>query len=378
MLYRWTTIYLILFALTAPIEQPLWPAYSSFWAEVFEPFYKASGVALGIEEGYYVLASDSTGFYLHLIVLAAGAALLLVWDKKNWSWQLQPYLQLGIAYYLGMQLGRYGLDKLLKQQFFLPEPNTLYQPLGYIEKDLAFWSVMGSSWSYSFWTGIVELLAALALFYRPSRALGALLAAGVMGQVLLINISFDINVKIYSAGLLWMALYLLWPRLKGLWAWSSGQALAAKQSLGPSFRKGQKRVLKTALLLLILLNIAWPYRHRQHWNDDMETRPPLHGAYALEDGQQFYIHRRGYWIMQQGRRQKSYRLRYLPKEGLALYDLQSDSLWARLYYRQTSDQLFLFGQWAGQEVSWRANTLMYRELPLLQPAKHWRLEDWRE
>jgi len=378
MLYRWTSVYLILFALTAPIAQPLWPAYSAFWAEGLAPFYAVCGALLEIEGGYYHLASDSTGFYLHSIFLAVLAALLLLWDKKNWSQQFQPYLQLGIAYYLGMQLGRYGLDKLLKQQFFLPEPNTLYQPLGYIEKDLAFWSVIGSSWTYSFWTGLLELLAALALFYRPSRALGALLAAVVMGQVLLINISFDINVKIYSAGLLWMALFLLLPKLKGLWAWSSGQVLAAKQPLGLPFRQSQKRFLKTILLLLILLNIGWPYRHRRHWNDDLELRPPLHGAYVLEDGQQFYIHRRGYWIMQQGRRQKSYRLRYLPKDGLALYDLQSDSLRARLYYRQTSDQLFLFGQWAGQDVSWRANTLMYRELPLLQPAQHWRVEDWRE
>ena len=378
MLYRWTTIYLILFALTAPIEQPLCPAYSAFWAEGLASFYSACGELLGIEGGYYRLASDSTGFYLHSIWLAVLAALLLLWDKKNWSQQFQSYLQLGIVYYLGMQFGRYCLDKLLKQQFFLPEPNTLYQPLGYIEKDLAFWSVMGSSWTYSFWTGIVELLAALALFYRPSRALGALLAAGVMGQVLLINISYDINVKLYSAGLLWMALYLLWPRLKGLWAWSSGQALAARASLGPSFLGGRKWWIKTLVLLCIGLNILWPYRHRRHWNDDMETRPPLHGAYVLEDGQEFYIHRRGYWIMQQGRRQKSYRLRYLPEDGLALYDLQSDSLQARLYYRQSSDQLFLFGQWAGQDVSWRANTLIYRELPLLRPAKHWRVEDWRE
>ena len=45
-------------------------------------------------------------------------------------------LHTGVAWFLALQLLQYGFDKVFKHQFYLPEPNTLYTPLGLLPPDL--------------------------------------------------------------------------------------------------------------------------------------------------------------------------------------------------------------------------------------------------
>ena len=57
-----------------------------------------------------------------------------------------------------MQVAGYGVQKLLMQQFFTPEANTLYTPLGRLDKDILFWTTMGLSRGYNIFLGVVERL----------------------------------------------------------------------------------------------------------------------------------------------------------------------------------------------------------------------------
>ena len=103
---------------------------------------------------------------------------------------------------LAFFLLRYGFDKLFKHQFYLPEPNTLYTPVGLLSKDILFWTSMGTSHSYNVFMGLIEIIPAFLLFFKRTRMLGGLISFAVLLNVLMINIGFDITVKILSSFLL--------------------------------------------------------------------------------------------------------------------------------------------------------------------------------
>ena len=162
------------------------------------------------------LDSDSKGMYLWAVTWAAVsvlAALGYLWGKKSGKFLvfIQTNFPSFVAFYLSLQLFRYGWDKVFKHQFYLPEPNTLFTPLGYLDKDILYWSTMGSSYSFTVFGGIMELIPAVLLLFRPTRIIGAAITFGVFLQVLMINIGFDITVKCLSGFLLLLSFSLLLP-----------------------------------------------------------------------------------------------------------------------------------------------------------------------
>jgi hypothetical protein len=64
--------------------------------------------------------------------------------------------------------------------------------------------------------GIVEVVGALLLVWRRTTILGALISSAALLNVVVLNVSYDIGVKLYSLHLLLMAAFLLAPDLKPL------------------------------------------------------------------------------------------------------------------------------------------------------------------
>lgn len=169
------------------------------------------------------ISSDSSTLYL-LVFILLGIAILFVAlisfvsvSKRKITFMVQN-IQLFLVFYLSLVMFMYGFDKIFKAQFYLPEPNTLYTPLGMLEKDLLFWSTMGSSYSYTVFLGFAELLSALFLLHRKTRNFGLFLLFGILLNVVMINLSFDISVKLYSFFLLIVCFLLLVSSVKQLMA----------------------------------------------------------------------------------------------------------------------------------------------------------------
>ena len=75
---------------------------------------------------------------------------------------------------------------------------------------------MGYSTTYQMFAGAMEVVAGLLLLNRKTVTLGLLVASGVFANVLAMNLSYDIPVKIFSGHLLFYCIYLLahdWQRL---------------------------------------------------------------------------------------------------------------------------------------------------------------------
>src|ERR1041385_6593850 len=89
--------------------------------------------------------SDSAGFYMHTINLLIISIIAgLVWNfsdrKRLNNEKLLYWLFAVMRYYLGFMMLFYGFDKVIKLQFYFPEPNTLFTPIGKLPHGSLYWS----------------------------------------------------------------------------------------------------------------------------------------------------------------------------------------------------------------------------------------------
>ncbi|MDX1445893.1 hypothetical protein [Lishizhenia sp.] len=102
---------------------------------------------------------------------------------------------------------KYGLDKLIGGQFNIVEGNLLHKELKDFSKDLLLWATLQSSELFNYVTGGVEIIGGLFILNTYTRKLGLLVCTTSLLFVVLLNFSFDINVKILSLYLLAQSIY---------------------------------------------------------------------------------------------------------------------------------------------------------------------------
>ncbi|MBO2008245.1 hypothetical protein [Hymenobacter negativus] len=378
---RWLLLFAGLFALTVPFRYQVLPNVGVWLRPVLETGLTA------LTGPRAALFSDSAGLWLYAGLLAVGTAVA----AALWLWlgprtpvgeaRLRYGLHTGAAWWLALHLLLYGFDKVFKSQFYLPEPNTLYTPLGQLSPDLAYWSVMGTSHAYSVFAGLLEVLPGLLLLWGRTRLLGGLLALAVLANVLALNIGFDISVKLWSGFLLLLAGVVAGPGLRTLWAGLvAGRWVPPTRPLRPAGWQGRGvGALRGLLLGILLLETAGPLIGRGAFDDDAVPRPLLHGAYAVQPDvpaappagplpRRVFVHRQGYFITQSASDNfRSYTLRYAPGRLLLCDEAGRPG---ELRYHLDSAGLHLRGTLSGPDsVQWLARPLPGRELPLLRPGR---------
>ncbi len=187
------------------------------------------------------------------------------------------------CYYIAFILLEYGFNKVFKAQFYLPEPNILYTPFGNLTKDILYWSTLGTSHSYSLFMGIIEVLVAILILFKPTRILGLLMTIAIFINVVLINFGFDISVKTFSIFLLFASIFAVFPYLKILINFlifhNTEQLFINNQTIiSNTFIKTW---IKFSVIGLFFIQILYPYFKSQNFNDDTFKRPFLHGAYQV-------------------------------------------------------------------------------------------------
>lgn len=235
---------------TASAPWPL-PARIGFrFAALYFPAYLV--VALTHVNGP---SSDTSAvFHLLSIVLPAAIAGTLLWswlDRRATSYpRLYPVLDGFLRFIVIAAMMLYGFDKLFLHQFPKPDAAVLQAPLGKLGPMRFMWLFMGYSPLYQAFGGAAELAGALLLSFRRTRLLGALLLIGVMTNVFLLNLSYDVCVKLLSGHLLLMVLFLTAPDLPRLRRFFL--AAPAPVVRGPVLR-WTRRVAAAVLVLLFAL-----------------------------------------------------------------------------------------------------------------------------
>ena len=155
-------------------------------------------------------------------VLAAAVAITLAWTllarrghgtslARRSSDRAKAACRLAVRIVLAASLIEYGMTKVFLTQFPVPSLTALVTPVGEMTLSALLWTTIGSAPAYQITTGLVEALAGVLLLLPWTVTLGALLGVVSLLQVLLLNLTFDIGVKLVTTHLIVMALILLAP-----------------------------------------------------------------------------------------------------------------------------------------------------------------------
>lgn len=223
------------------------------------------------------------------LVLALLAALLwTALDRRRPNYaRLHEWLRVYVRFSLATTMISYGSYKVLKSQFPDPALDRLLQPFGDASPMGLLWTFMGASKSYNVFSGAAEMVGGLLLTLRRTTLLGALVSAAVMVNVVVLNFSYDVPVKLYSLHLLAMALFLALPdarRLADLFLWNRP---APPAPIVPLFgRRWLHRGTLGLRTLAIAAYVAWAvygsYQGMKQYGD-LAPKPALYGIWNVDE-----------------------------------------------------------------------------------------------
>ncbi len=152
-----------------------------------------------------------------LIFAAIATAIWSVLDRRRDNYvALYKWFRVFIRFALASQLIGYGVDKVVPLQMPFPYLTRLLEPFGNFSPMGVLWSSVGASPAYEMFAGSAEMLGGILLIVPRTTTLGALVCVADMTQVFMLNMTYDVPVKLFSFHLFLMALFLLSPELRRL------------------------------------------------------------------------------------------------------------------------------------------------------------------
>ncbi|WP_067676282.1 DoxX family protein [Nocardia miyunensis] len=308
--FRFLFVYLGLFGLTIPQITMVFmgwfrvslPEDSGTWLErlagptlswVGRMIFGANDVRL-----YPNGSGDQAIYWVWLFcVLVIALVVTAVWsllDRRRLEYRtLAGWSLVVLRVLLGGQMLLYGFVKLIPTQMPAPTLTRLLEPYGQFTPMMVLWSQVGSSRPYEMLLGLAEVLAGLMLFIPRTALLGAMLSLVDLAQVFVLNMTFDVPVKILSAHLLLASSVLLAPEARRLVT-----VLLLGRAAGPStapypFRTPRARRIATLVQVLLAIWVVVGLCHMQwqtwHSYGPGRPKPPLYGIWTVtrftRDGQ---------------------------------------------------------------------------------------------
>lgn len=241
---------------------------------------------------FYFMGDNYWGLTSALTFMMLSFLIAFIWtlvDKGKKFPYLYKYLQVFARYYIAFVLLGYGLEKIDYNQF-ATDPISMLIRFGDNDRYHAFRSFMGISKSYKFFAGLIELIPFLLLLFRRTSTIGALIALGVLVNVLMLNIGYDIWLKLILINLILFCIFILLPDIKRLY-----QIFVLRQStaltLVPAIIKNKKYkwLQYTAKFLLIGVAAFMQVSLEMRWYHERVNGPykELVGVYDVKEFSSF-------------------------------------------------------------------------------------------
>jgi hypothetical protein len=166
-------------------------------------------------------SGDTTFDYVFVItrlLLALVLALVLIPLRNRFKWIKFSYPGMIVyaRYFVGITLIQYGVVKFMIGQFPGPSISSMEQTFGEFSPMGLAWRFFGYSDLYKIFMGLSEISAGLLLLFRRTVVVGAMLSIAVVTNIVLVNFSFDVPVKLFSSHLLFFSILIFLPYAKGL------------------------------------------------------------------------------------------------------------------------------------------------------------------
>lgn len=293
---RFLFVYFFLFVLTGeevreiPFLAPLFEKYTALWHAIAVWIGRH---LLGIRHDI-PLDGDGSGdttfrWILLLCYPLLAAAVAVVWSaldrKKNRDERIGAWLRFLLRFTLATALIIYGMIKIIPNQMPAPRPTMLLQRLGELTPMRLLWTYMGASAPYQMFTGLAELLGGVLLLVPRTTLFGALVAFADMTMVLMLNLCYDVPVKINSFHYWIMALVLIAPDARRLL-----DALVLNRTVEPAAHAvlfARPRRERAAQILFLLFGLyligASAAEGIERYRERNPPKPPFYGAWTVEE-----------------------------------------------------------------------------------------------
>ncbi len=290
--FRFAFIYWPLYFMTnavAPFLEDLGQKYEQLVWHRLVPWVGARLLGLGEIATQTTGSGDRTYDYVQLLCFFTIATTATgIWSlgaRRAEYTRLDTGLRLIVRFMLASALVSYGMIKVIKLQMPTPSSLRLTQDLGDFSPMGLLWTFLGASTAYEMFAGAAEVLAGVLLLFRRTALLGALVAAGVMANVVAMNFCYDVPVKLYSSHLFLAAIFLTLPdvrRLADFFLFHRPVAPRAPAPAGPRWVRVARRVVHLAVVAAVLgMNLKGALEARKTYGEAAPT-PPLHGLYDVE------------------------------------------------------------------------------------------------
>jgi uncharacterized membrane protein YphA (DoxX/SURF4 family) len=229
---------------------------------------------------------DTFGWATHLCMLVFAALVTVGWsifNRRRGYASLHKWFRVLVRFSLASQMFSYGFVKVFPSQmpfqiYRLVEPFGNFSPMGVL------WSFMGASQPYEIFGGCAEVLGGILLILPRTATLGALICMADMTQVFILNMTYDVGIKVFSFHLLLLSLFLFTPEARRMAAFLSGD-----DPVGPSTQPelfSESRARRIALAAQIVFGV-WLLGLSAHigWNQFVRqgTPSPLYGIWKVDE-----------------------------------------------------------------------------------------------
>lgn len=159
---------------------------------------------------------------LLLIALAATVIWTVIDCRRRRDREPDPYVavrswfRLLVRFAVGSTMISYGMVKAIPLQMPAPQLVRLLEPYGNFSPMGVLWYSVGASHPYEIFVGCAELVGGALLFLPRTATLGALICLADSIQIFMLNMTYDVPVKLFSFHLILLSLFLLGPEMPRL------------------------------------------------------------------------------------------------------------------------------------------------------------------
>jgi hypothetical protein len=208
-----------------------------------------------------------------LVIALAGTLLWSILDHRRMRYdRAYRWFRVFMRFALGSTMIGYGFAKVFPLQMPAPLLARLLEPYGNFSPMGVLWYSIGASFPYERFTGIVEVVGGSLLFVPRAQLAGALVLLGATFEVFMLNMTYDVPVKLFSFQLVVMSAVLLAPHVKSMGAIVFGVGARTRWA-----------AIAQAAAGLYLVGMAG-YGSWQGWQTrgPGAPKPPLYGIWTIE------------------------------------------------------------------------------------------------
>lgn len=222
---------------------------------------------------------------LILVAVPITAAWSMLDRRRPNYTRLYEWFRLLLRISLASALLLYGMIKVLPTQMSF-NLERLVEPFGHMSPMAVLWAQSSLSEPYEMALGAAEVVAGLLLILPITAGLGSVLAVVVSLQVLLMNLTFDVPVKLFALQLFLYATVLAAPDIVRIVRTMLGGAVEARPSTPLLTGPRANRILLAAQGLLgVWLLCATAVEAYDGWHTYGNARPqsPLYGIWNVTE-----------------------------------------------------------------------------------------------